>query len=164
MKYPIDRILLLLAASDLEPSEIAAALRAIKDIHPKEAISRIDEIRRVARDITRGVPAGRAEGGRYDEQSHEDALNRIDRLLRNEVGLTVAQASEAMMRALSEDLGPDMLKVGPPNREAFSKWLRRLIRFAPPRMLLHYATQIRNTAFHEESQDDWPLRTRSGRK
>ena len=159
MKHSLQRLLVLLAATDWRERDVFDALLALDKENPAYLADRVmqmrDEMRRFSDHYQ---PRMKRLGSRKTTPS-SDVASRISTLLRNEAGLTVAQAAELLIQAIEMDGVMEEGNILPPNREAFARWISRVGKQVPPRQLLHYATQIRNSLIHRPVSD-WPLKGR----
>jgi hypothetical protein len=154
-----EKLILLLAASNLSERTIYEALRDFERRSPSEVTSRVQALRHVL--------SGRAGDWLLREfrateyglnREHNEIASKVIQLLIEEAGLRAPAAAQKMVEALNR-ARPDL--VIPPfrQRDGFRDWLRRVADSVPASELLHHASKIRNESVHPKLPD-WPLRNR----
>lgn len=84
---------------------------------------------------------------------------QVDRLLRNEAGLSALQASEKLVDLLQQSDKYNSISLPQLGKQSFRKWIDKLSNYVPYSEILHIAIIIRNKIIHEP-ESDWPLKDR----
>lgn len=151
MKSPFERLVLLLAASQIAEEEIFEALKTAE----RMGASRVTESVYSFRKELRAIGPRMLRGTEYDVP-HLQIVEDVYRLLIIEAGIPATDAGQLLYSSVSKNS-----KNIPQFRakEGFRRWLTQIAKRLPPSELLHHATKIRNQSVHGASPD-WPLRSR----
>jgi len=168
MKNSIEKLCLILASSDITRPQLRDASEWFKK-NGVNALERIVfRIREAAEDAVNEFdrPLRLQEGrnlGNLDLVTDKSTVTyvskRIEKLLRQEAGLSAWQAKKKLLEALEKYQG---FRISPPpslEKKAFSAWVEFLCNLTPHNLLLQEATRIRNEIAHEP-KSDWPLKER----
>jgi hypothetical protein len=156
MKNPIGRIVLTLAASAADPSELQKFFTWIERVGPETATQVIQNLRDRTQDIEHasiGKSRQNIVGGKMP--SNIEVADRLERLLLSETGLNKQHAVELILHEL-ETLGIQTKELPAHHKISFSIWLERVARRVGPNQLLQVASRIRNSVAHGKLH--WPLR------
>ena len=152
---------LLIAGSDLSRSEIRDFFNWIDSIGPQRASALVGQLRDLA--LGDDVLPSRAQVVRPRENAERptsagdrEIVEKIEKLLLVEAGLTKTKAIELLARELDREVGSST-PIPDAGRNSFRAWIDRLYREVPSSLLLHVATKIRNELAHAP-RTDWPLR------
>lgn len=152
-------MLQLLALSEMSEHDLYSAIRELTDLPLPAAMDTIVALRKAMDDALHdpSMAMGRKRGGyaRLDSGPDTGPVDAIERLLREEAGLPVREAADALLAALVKE-DPGFQGYPPLGKEGFATWLTRLMRHVPPSRLLHLATRLRNSRVHHRPAD-WPL-------
>jgi hypothetical protein len=168
MKNSIKKLCLILASSDITRAQLREASEWLKK-NGVNALERIVfRIREAAEDAVNEFdrPFRLQEGRNLSDLYLATAKSnvtyvakRIEKLLREEAGLSAWQAKKKLLEALEKYQG---FRISPPpslEKKAFSAWVEFLANHASHNLLLQEATKIRNEIVHGP-KSDWPLKER----
>jgi hypothetical protein len=155
MKSP-DRIFLMLAASDVEPSDIHQFFRWIERSGAGESTNLVVALRRHAKELPylRQPKISRAEPTQRIESPRKLASNVQRRLV--DLNLPASEVVELLQREYRA-LGVNPRDLPPFNKIALSVWLERLNRRFGPEMLMQAANNVL-VNLSSKPQLDWPLK------
>ncbi len=154
----IEKIALALAATGLSARDIESELERSGRDGFQSLIANVLELRRVAtsRELEETSmphrPIRSLRGG-------TDAAVMIDRMLRQEAGLSAAAAAKLLADEMNRRSRGDTLNIPPYTKSSFVDWVDRLLRAAPASEVLHLAARIRNEKVHSGDGSPWELRT-----
>lgn len=159
----LKRLLLLLAASDAGPRELAALYDEFRRLGAHgftDLVLRLRDqtISRSDWDLFTDSYRLDFERAEHEERFQAQAAD-VERLLRVEAGLTVGDAWHRLLEEVGSDALPAELRRIPQRATGaqFRRWLSSLFEIVPPRTVLHFASSIRNTQVHRPV-GDWPLK------
>lgn len=152
MKSPFERLILVLAASQIPEDDVFDALKALEKMGASQVTKLVYSYRREIQSVGTHLLRGTEFGAPYLQ-----VVEDIYRLLISEANIPATDAGRLLYLSLSRNS-----KSIPPFRakEGFRRWLTQIAKKMPPSELLHHATKIRNQAVHNERATDWPLRSR----
>ena len=160
MQRSLEKLFMLLAASDFSDRELKSALRELHEYPSDVIVNFVAECRREMLCRVREHPMSpdmyRRSGSR-SFRGESEPVRRVEQLLREEAHLTVSLAVEKLLRSLRLEERADVSDLKPPNRESFRNWLLKVLKRVEPSVLLHHATKIRNRHVHGQDTD-WPLK------
>jgi hypothetical protein len=154
----MNRLLLLLAGSNLSDREISKLLRELSMMSEAELFSAITDLRH-QNTRARSYRVYTSDFFEDEKQAKNDSLviEQVSQMLRGDTGLTTIQASHMLAEALRKHLPSSSYGELPAlNKESFATWIRKVALVVPPSILLHEAAKIRNRLAHS-SESDWPL-------
>jgi hypothetical protein len=158
MKNQLDRLVILLAATELAEQDIYRCLREAEHIGAEALTSRVAAFRRKVLPRLSSLLA--TEGSTDDERTRSlqnRVLEQIIRLLQREARLSPQESADRLRKSLLEARGEHREFPNFRTKDGFRKWLIQVLGTVPPSELLHHATKVRNTTLHERPTD-WPLR------
>ena len=153
----IGKIALALAATDLSVRDIEAELERSMRNGFQTLIANVLELRRVAttqkaeKALMPHRPIRSSQGG-------TDAAVMIDRMLRQEAGLSASTAAKLLADEMSRRGQGDTANIPPYTKSSFVDWVDRLLRIVPASEVLHLAARIRNGKVHSGDGSPWELR------
>jgi hypothetical protein len=151
------KAVLLLAASDLNGSELKTFFKEVERAGSSEMVRRIDHVRMMAADEVPQPFSYRESHVSARDAEHKNIVAKIENLLVYEANLPKTRASHILYSEIQEELG-DSYYLPSPNKVAFRLWLSRLLDQVPPSTVLHIASRLRNSIVHgDKSLSDWPL-------
>lgn len=159
MKEPIERLMILLAASEWRGSDVERLARQIQRIPPSQFTRMVLDVRRA---LNSSFPPFRSED-QYSELYFQNrrireggASVRAEELLRRDINLDVAAAVKLIQAAAKEaGISPTVLPVFR-NKEGFSRWLEKVEKEIGGSRLLQIVAKIAN-ARSADAGPDWPL-------
>lgn len=157
MKDNLTRIMLAIAALELSPPELHRVMIELQSMPPDEIGARISYLRKsLPRHLFEDfrIRSSTNHGLRYRDVSVGE---RVERLLKDEAGLSTSQAIERLSSRLTERNLIEKTDVPPLSRKSFSDWVTRLSKRVAPKDILQAATIIRNEYVHSPV-NDWTLR------
>jgi len=151
------KAILMLAASDLNNSELKMFLREVERAGAAEALRRIEHLRMIAADQEPQSFSYRESHTSARDAEHKNIVSKVESLLLGEAGLPKTRASHILHSEILSELGGSYY-LPSPNKVAFRLWLSRLLDQVPPSTVLHVASRLRNSIVHgDKSLSDWPL-------
>ena len=156
MKDTLSRVLLCLTALDLSKAELHGLIVEFQSMPLEAIIDRVEFLRR-------SVPAHFVDDYRirftHPRSVHQDSSvgQRVERLLRDEAGLSTSQAVEKLSSRLVEMGLIEGQQVPPLSRKSLRDWVGRLIKNVSAKDVLRVATILRNEIVHSPV-NDWVLR------
>ncbi|HJR06636.1 MAG TPA: hypothetical protein VJ842_05220 [Pyrinomonadaceae bacterium] len=158
MKENLSRIMLCFAALDLDDVELRQLVEELHSTSWREIKAQVSSLRRYAknRQVHKKIP--RSSTKKSSAQSHDASVGeRVERLLKDEAGLTTNQAAELLALQLAKFGLVDLQNIPPLSRKPLRDWVGRLAQRVPEKDILRYATIIRNEYVHRP-MPDWALR------
>lgn len=167
MTWHVERIIQVLASSDISRSELNALTRWLRQRGPDGIEEAVAQLRWEASQIVQGsgkkVPAKRISKNFPDSRQINKGIGKVSeeikRLLRVEAKLSATQASDLLLDHLRKKYPDEVVELQKQNKESFVRWVKRISYNVPDYELLHAATAVRNRFVHSQSPD-WPLRER----
>jgi hypothetical protein len=169
----MNKIILLLAGSDMSERQIVRYLDELSGLSRDELMLAIDRLREGPKADDRFFLASTTVPSLHQEMkvrantSSEESFSarnkriigeQVSNLLRKEVGLTTYEASDLLVGALRKYLSAnDWHNLPSLNKDSFVSWVQKLANFVPASVLLHEAAKIRNDKTHAYKKSDWPL-------
>ncbi len=93
----------------------------------------------------------------HSRDAWQDVATRVERLLKDEAGLSTHQAYQALAHSLVTEGVLSARDLPPlPNKKGLHYWVSRLDEHVPAKVVLQHATRIRNSAVHEPKKP-WEL-------
>lgn len=163
MRRQIENYCLKVAASDLTAKDLRAAAAWIEENGADALVNTVMHLRDVAhnaisdnRTRSRRRPRARTESVARKQAPRSSTAARVQRLLKHEGRLPVAQAASLLLPRLEAALDCSLDQLQPRPKEGYERWVQRLASAIPEPLLLHEVTKLRNAKVHAPSSD-WPL-------
>ena len=157
MKDNLSRLMLCLAALDLTDNELRRLINELRSMPLEEVSVHISSLRQctqhhaVVEDVLR-LPAKNSPMQFHDASVSE----RVEQLLKNEAGLSTAQAVEKLSLLLTELRLIEYQNVPPLSRKSLGNWVERVAQRVSAKEILRCATLLRNEYVHSPARD-WAL-------
>lgn len=150
------RILLKLAASDLSLKELRDFAQGIERVGAHEMLNVIEELRERSRSWE-GKSLRSPRSAWSDQYPEDDVVFRIEKMLIHEMGLLKSQAASILLEAMKSE-GALPANFPELNRESFSSWLGKIIRYTSSSEVLHFVEKLRRKGAGDSKSSAWPLR------
>jgi len=152
----ISRFMLAIASSDLTDAELRELEKWLQNT-PHVLSRQVKALREQAGRLASPSGEHDPEDNTSNNPDRDPLVERLDQLLRREAGLNATRAADLLAERIHEEYRD--LSIPSLGKESFQRWLRLLLEEVPATSLLHFATQIRNSAVHAP-MSDWPLKAR----
>jgi hypothetical protein len=158
MKDNLSRVLLCLAALNLNDGELRQLVSQLRSMRLEEIDAQIANIRRTVQGFEKGQDKPRSSSTKLPALFHDASVGeRVERLLKTEAGLTTAQAVENLSSCFVECGFVKRKDLPPLSRTSLRVWVDRMTRRVSGKDILRCATIIRNEHVHIPISD-WVLR------
>jgi len=160
MTTPDVRALLVLAASELNTSELRALAQQVSRGGPGWLIRQISNLREGQWYVEGRKSASTTRSGfdRERIEEHDSVIRKVETLLLKEAGMSKTSAIKQIISSIKSDASSANAHLPASTKIAFDVWLARLLDEVPPSLVLHHASKIRNAVVHGSmSRSSWPL-------
>ncbi len=158
MSYSLSRIVLLLASTDASSAELRRFARWIQNAGASEFARAVEQVRGISLVEETSASVGVVPSREKMKNNRvTDTVDKVERLLIFEGGLSRNSAAELIRRELEKISDPN-IALPEYNKLSFRSWLERIGEIVSPSLLLHVASRLRNEAVHAP-RSDWPLRS-----
>lgn len=158
MKENLSRIMLCFAALDLDDVELRQLVDELNSMSWREIKSQVSSLRRYSKNRQVHKRTSKSNTTKPFTSYHDASFGeRVERLLKDEAGLTTAQAAELLTLQLAKLGLVDLQKIPAPSKRPLRDWVGKLAQWIPEKDILRYATIIRNEYVHRPITD-WALK------
>lgn len=157
MKDNLSRFMLCLAALELTDNELRRLINELCSMPLEEVGARISSLRQRTQHHAVVEDAFRFPTTSSPTQFHDASVSeRVEQLLKNEAGLSTAQAVEKLSLLLTELRLIEYQNVPPLSRKSLGNWVARVAQRVSAKEILRCATLLRNECVHSPVRD-WAL-------